>query len=224
MRSRRVAASPVVVVALAGLLAAALAVASGAATPLDQYAVDHLMPGLYPYVDGATRLAFAHGIPAAAWNPNRIVNRVADAVVLPATPVPATALALVALALARRRLHAARWAAAYALVLVAEIVGKSVVHRSALYTVAAYGTQHIWKFDSSFPSGEAARATFLAGLLIAAWPMLAAPAGAWALSVAVLLVAAGTHTPTDVAGGLCLGVAAVTWCREPGRRIRSRIA
>lgn len=221
---RRPLAVPVAVAALVALLALAIVVASGAATPVDQFAVDHLMPGLYPYVGGANGLAFAHGFPGTAWNPNRIVNRIADAVVLPATPVPATALVVVALALAWRRVRALRWAVAYALVVLAEIVGKSIVHRAALYTIAAYGTQHLWKFDSSFPSGEAARAAFLAGLVLTAWPRIGVVACIWAIAVAVLLVAAGTHTPSDVAGGVCLGVAAVACCRAPRVILRSRVA
>jgi membrane-associated phospholipid phosphatase len=117
-----------------------------------------------------------------------------------------------------------RWAVAYALVVAAEVVGKSIVHRAPLYTVAAYGTQHVWKFDSSFPSGEAARATLLAGLVMTAWPRAGLPAGVWAIAVDVLLVAAGTHTPFDVAGGLCLGIAAVVYCRSRGVALRSRTA
>lgn len=209
--------------AVVGFLLVGAAVVAGLAGPLDQYAVDHLMPGLYPYV-GGDRLAFANGFPAVGWNPNRIVNRVGDWVTLPATPVPATAIFVSVLLIRRRRLRIGRWVIAYALVVAAEIAGKTFVHRAPLHTVAAYGSVHIAKFDSSFPSGEAALATFVAGLVLTAWPRLTVPAAAWAVAVWVVLVAAGTHTPSDVAGGVCLGVAAAAGCRAAGGGLRSRPA
>jgi membrane-associated phospholipid phosphatase len=201
-------ASSVAFCALAAL------VSSGRLTGFDQLAVRHLMPGLYPY--------FAHGavpgidVPiSSANNPGRIVNRVADAVMLPAGAILSSAL-FVLVALARRSAPAATvcWLAAYAAGNAIELLGKTLLRRPALVTPPEWGSAHVWKFDSSFPSGHTIRALLLASLVAASSRRLRPLAAAWAAAVTVLLVAAGTHTPSDVLGGVLVCVALVSLCRE----------
>lgn len=210
----------------------ALLVATGACTRIDQYAVDHLMLGLYPYVAG---IHWAGGVPmagrlaaplASSMNPNRIVNRIADAAYIPAGGVIATALVgLAALAAAARRrpvVEIACWLAAYVVGNLLELVGKWTITRPALHTTPAYGSLQVWKFDTSFPSGHTIRACILAAFVAWAVPYLRAPAAIWAAAVVVLLVLAGTHTPTDVIGGLLAALALVLFSREVGARLAAR--
>lgn len=202
-------------------------VVSGRLTGVDQYAVRHLMPGLYPY--------FAHGVLGSTvpftspGNPHRIVNRVADWVTAPADVGDATILfagvALGAAALRRRSPAAtACWLGAYALGNVVELVGKTALERPPLYTTPEWGSAQLWKFDASFPSGHATRALLLAALVAATVPRLRAPAAVWACAVLVLLELAGTHTPTDVVGGILVAAALVLCCREAEARLHHRSA
>jgi hypothetical protein len=211
---RRRLAVPLPALLLGAFLVLAVLVAAGATTGLDQYAVDHLMPGLYPYVTDR----FDPGgvfLQPDPLNPNRIVNRIADAVVRPATIEIVTPLVIVVLLTAKRlRSVRLRWAAVFATLVAVELVGKHLIHRPPLHTTAAYGSAHVWKFDSSFPSGETERAVFLAALLAAAWPRVRLLPLLWAAAVVLLLVAAGTHTPTDIAGGVLVSLGLVLLCRQ----------
>jgi membrane-associated phospholipid phosphatase len=203
---------------LAGFVTVALLVASGGTSSVDQFSVDHLMLGLYPYVDdgmrwsavGAQRAGWLSGPISSATNPDRIVNRIADVAYIPASGFVASALVflLIVVALFRgQRIAAACWAAAYAAGNGFEIIGKELIERPQLYVTAQYGSVPIWKFDTSFPSGHTIRAILLAALVAWMFPTLRTLAAAWAAIVVVLLVVAGTHTPTDVAGGLLVAVA-----------------
>ena len=185
-------------------------VATGVCTPLDQYATHHLMLGLYPYVGGGSALTVgAHtmlGPISSSTNPGRIVNRIADTAYIPAGVVVASLLvcacAAVALMCGRRIADVAGWIAAYVAGNSLELIGKVLVARPALHTTALYGSVHVRKFDTSFPSGHAIRAVLLAAFVSWAVGPLRPVAVAWASVVVVLLVLAGTHTPTDVLGGL----------------------
>jgi membrane-associated phospholipid phosphatase len=198
---RRVAV-PLPALLLGAFFVLAILVAAGATTGLDQYAVDHLMPGLYPYVTHRFDSSGALLQPDPL-NPNRIVNRISDTVVRPATVEIVTPIVVCVLLTAKRPRGARlRWAAVFAALIAVELVGKHLIHRPPLHTTAAYGSAHVWKFDASFPSGETERAVFLAALLATAWPRVMLVPLLWAAAVLLLLVAAGTHTPTDVLGGL----------------------
>lgn len=186
---------------LLAFAALAALVATGAADPVDRYAVRHLMPGLS----------------ASAWNTNRIVNRASDLLTRPARLDGALVLFGAALFTARRRVSVGPWAAAFVCGLGFELLGKALIHRPRLTTSATSGSLPLPKFDGSFPSGHAFRAVLLAVLLAAAFPKLRPLVGAWLAAVLILLVAAGTHTPSDVAGGVVLASALALLCNRSVR-------
>jgi membrane-associated phospholipid phosphatase len=169
----------------------------------DQWAVDHLMPG--------ANLSGSENGPLEALVPLLHVNWsngwaiAANIVTLPA----AFLIALVLTALVSRRL---------ALVLLAavavEVLCKSLLNGPALYD----GALHVKAFDSSFPSGHTLRIVILAG----AYPR--AITLAWAVAGIVLLELAGWHTPTDIAGGIVLGLLALLGARAAGALGARRLA
>ena len=193
----------------AAVLAAAYAtlavlVAAGALTRVDQWGVDHLMPGAHFH---AARHGLAAGIVpllGAHWHGGLAIA--ANIVTLPASF--AISLALVAW---RSRLLAAALLAAVAV----EVVCKELLTRPALYD----GSFHIGTFDSSFPSGHTLRTVIVAAAL---WPVLRLWAAAWAVASVVLLQLAGWHTPTDVAGGLVLALLALLCAGGAGALGRRR--
>lgn len=196
-------------------------VASGHLSRVDQYAVDHLMPGLYPYVVGHDGgfVIWGHSIVS---NPNRIVNRVADAVTAPAAAVPASLLVAAALGidvLVRRHVRTALvFGTGYALGNLAELMGKVLLVRPPLHVATSVAALPIWKFDASFPSGHAIRALLVVVILGLVWPPLRTLGFVWLAAVAALLELAGTHTPTDILGGLLLAGALALLCVEAARQ------
>ena len=90
-----------------------------------------------------------------------------------------------------------------------EVVCKELITRPALHR----GALHVAAFDSSFPSGHTLRAILVAA---AVWPVLRGVAVAWAAASIVLLQLAGWHTPTDIAGGVVLGLLALLGARGAG--------
>jgi membrane-associated phospholipid phosphatase len=182
---------------------AALAVlfAVGAFRGVDQWAVDHLMPGSEfrsgdsGLFDALVPLLHSH------WDNGYAIA--ANLVTLPASFVISFALA----ALLSRRLAVALVAA-----VAVELLCKTVVAGPALF----HGASHIVAFDSSFPSGHTLRTVILAGAVALRWPQLRALAAAWAVAGIVLLELAGWHTPTDIAGGVVLGLLGLLGARAAG--------
>jgi membrane-associated phospholipid phosphatase len=181
--------------ALAGLVAA------GALTGVDQWAVDHLMPGGTFENEGGGILAALIPLYRTHWDNGWSVA--ANVVTLPASFV--IALALVAW---RSRVLALLLVAGTAV----ETVCKETLDRPALYD----GAHHITGFDSSFPSGHALRTVLVAAAFARPWT------AAWAVASVVLLQLAGWHTPTDIAGGLLLGGLALLGARGAARALRAR--
>ena len=187
--------------ALAGLVAA------GALTGVDQWAVDHLMPGARfrpggapPLSDGLVPLRHAHwdGALAAA----------ADLVTLPASFLVALAIT----AWRSRVLAVALLAAVGVEVLCKEVIVRPALHRGAL---------HVAAFDSSYPSGHALRTVLVAAAL---WPLVRWAAVPWAAASFVLLEVAGWHTPSDIVGGVLLGALALLGARAAGALRARRLA
>jgi hypothetical protein len=186
--------------ALAGAFAAlAGLVAAGTFTRLDQWAVDHAMPGASFHqakeaiLDGLVPLL--HSRWGSGW-----------AIAANIVTLPASFLVALALALAYSRLLAAVLVAGVAV----EVVCKELLERPALY----HGSLHISTFDSSFPSGHALRTVIVAGAVAWTWPRATAAAAVWAAVSVVLLLLAGWHTPSDLAGGVVLGLLALLVVRR----------
>jgi membrane-associated phospholipid phosphatase len=182
-------------VALAALFAV------GTFRRVDQWAVDELMPGGR---FGAREPGFLDSVVPllhSGWGSGWSVA--ANIVTLPAGLLVSVAIA----ALLSRRL---------ALVLLAAVAiegfSKAALRGPALY----HGGVHVAAFDSSFPSGHTLRAVILGGAVAMIWPRLRAPAVAWTVAAIALLLLAGWHTPTDIAGGVALGLLALLCARAPG--------
>lgn len=190
--------------ALAGLVAA------GTFTGLDQWAVDHAMPGAHFHAQQdsviQSLVPFAEPHARAGWG--LAVNLVT---------LPAGAVVSLAILVALRDWILAAVCIAADLV---ELLCKHVLTRPAL----GAGRFHIAPFDSSFPSGHALRTVIVAGAVAALWPRGRPPVAVWACASIALLLLAGWHTPTDLAGGLLLGALALLGARGAGalraRRLR----
>lgn len=177
--------------------ALAVLVAVGAFTRIDQWAVDHLMPGAnfhHPQtglLDGLVPLLHSR------WDSPYDVA--ANIVTLPAVFLFSLAIAFAS----SRRLAIALVAAVAVEVLCKELLTRPALHNGSFAT-----------FDSSFPSGHALRTVIVAGAIASAWPRAGRVAAAWAIGAIVLLLLAGWHTPTDLAGGVLLGGLALLGARR----------
>ena len=195
----------------AALLAIAFAtlaalVGAGLLTRFDQWGVDHLMPGADFRAGEPTFAESLVPLLGAHWD--TWLGGVADIVTL-----PASFLISVAIVAWRSRVLALALIAAVAV----EAVCKELIERPGLYDDAF----HIAALDSSFPSGHTLRAVIVAA---AVWPALRGWAIAWAVASIVLLQLAGWHTPTDILGGVLLGLLALLGARGAGALRARRLA
>lgn len=182
------------VAALALFAALAGLVAADSVTGIDQWAVNHAMPGVRAHGHKPTL--------AEALVPFLHTNFSALDVATNAVTAPASVLvSLLVLLGLRRRIWIAAWLAGT----IVEEVGKTLLTRPALYSHGA----HVVGFDSSYPSGHTIRTIVLAAAVASTWPGARRVAAAWAVAAVVLLEVDGWHTPSDVAGGLLLAVAAL---------------
>jgi len=200
----------------AALLACAFAalaalVAAGSLTQVDQWAVDHLMPGASLRHANAGLIEGLVPLLHSRWGS-------AYAIAANIVTLPASFLISLAIVVACSRILGAALAAAVAV----EVLCKEVLTRPALYD----GSFHVAVFDSSFPSGHALRTVIVAASVAWRWPRVRSFAIAWAIASIVLLQLAGWHTPTDLAGGVVLGALALLGARAAralgGRRLAAR--
>jgi len=175
----------------AAFAALAAVVGAGLCTGIDQWAVDHMMPGGSFGTSEPTLLEALVPLYGAQWDDP--LSIAADLVTLPA----AFLLSLLIVTLRSRPLGVALLVAVAIEVLCKEVVVRPPLHDGAL---------HIVPFDSSFPSGHSLRTVLLAAALR---PVLGLWVVAWAVASLALLLLAGWHTPTDIAGGVLLGAVAV---------------
>ena len=192
----------------AALLACALAalaalVAAGTFTRVDQWAVDHLMPGANFHNGEGSLLEGLVPLLHSNWSSAYAIA--ANIVTLPASFLISLAIAFVC----SRALGAALVAA-----VAVEALCKELLTRPALYD----GSFHIAAFDSSFPSGHALRTVIVAAAVGWRWPRTRHIALAWAIGSLVLIQLAGWHTPTDIAGGVLLAALALLGAGALGRR------
>jgi membrane-associated phospholipid phosphatase len=167
--------------------ALAVLVSTGACTGLDQWAVDRLMPGA---VFTSTEAGLAEAlIPLYHTQWDNAYSVAANVVTLPASFV-------VSLVLVGRRSR--RLAVLLVAATAVETLCKHVLTRPELDA-----GMHITAFDASFPSGHTIRTVIVAGAF--AHPLTAL----WAVCAIVLLQLAGWHTPTDILGGVLLGLLAL---------------
>jgi membrane-associated phospholipid phosphatase len=179
--------------------ALAVLVAAGAFTRLDQWAVDHLMPGAsFHHRQGGLLEALVPLLHSRWDSPFSVAVNVVT--------LPASFLVALAIAFACSRVFAIALVAAVAV----EVLCKEALARPALHD----GSFHIASFDSSFPSGHALRTVIVAVAIASIRPRAGRFAAAWAIASIVLLLLAGWHTPTDLAGGLLLGALALLGARR----------
>jgi len=197
-------------------------VATGALNGLDQWSVDHLMPGL---TDGSRKPSLAAAaVPLRQTSWATGLDVVANVVTLPAQALVGSALAGVCcLALWRRdrRREAFVWGGAWLVGNAVEVLCKLTLARPLLH---AHGYALV-AFQSSFPSGHTLRSVLLAAAVATVWPFTRHWVAAWAASSLVLLELDGFHVPTDIAGGLLLalllGICLPVWAaRRAGGRTR----
>lgn len=187
---------------LAGAFAAlAVAVAAGAFTRVDQWAIDHLTPG--GSFHHAKNSLLDGLVPLLHSNLDSGYSIAVNIVTLPASFLIALAIVVAC----SRGLGVALVAAVGV-----EVVCKEVLTKPALYD----GSFHIAAFDSSFPSGHALRTVIVAAAVAWRWPRARMFAIAWAIASIVLLQLAGWHTPTDLAGGVVLAALALLGARGAG--------
>lgn len=177
---------------------------AGAFTHVDRFAVHHLMPwpqfGRHHLIRIGTLFkpetrSTLGGTLVALWT-------------FPASPFVSGLIVLFCSWRLKSVVPLAIWVAAN----VIELAGKLIVSRPY---VGEPG------FAGSFPSGHTVRAFVTAAVVTWTWRRARIPAFAWAVGVAVALVAIGDHVPTDVAGGFLLAVALIA-SRTPIRASGSR--
>jgi membrane-associated phospholipid phosphatase len=192
----------------------AVLVASGALNGLDQWSVDHLMPGLGQGGSKPSLVEAAVPLLRASWS--TALDVVANVVTLPAQALVASALAAVCcLAVWRRgrRRSALAWGVAWVAGNAVEVLCKSTLSRPLLH---AHGHALV-AFESSFPSGHTLRSVLLAGVVATVWPFARRWVAAWAAASLVLLELAGFHVPSDIAGGLLLALLLISIVRRSAR-------
>jgi membrane-associated phospholipid phosphatase len=179
--------------------ALAVLVAVGAFTRVDQWSIDHVMPGAsFHHVQGGLLDGLVPLLHSRWGSPFAVAVNIVT--------LPASFLVALAIAFACSR--------AFGIVLVAavavEVLCKELLVRPALH----HGSYHIASFDSSFPSGHALRTVIVAGAIASTRPHAGRVAAAWAIASIVLLLLAGWHTPTDLAGGVLLAGLALLGARR----------
>jgi membrane-associated phospholipid phosphatase len=170
--------------------ALAVLVATGALNGIDQWAVEHVMPGVDPRGGEPSLVEAAVPLLGATWDTT--LHVVTNLVTVPAQGFVSLAILLA--------LRDRRWLAAWLVCNAIELLCKHVIVRPPLYEDGV----HLLGFDSAFPSGHTLRGLIVAVALASAWPRLRWLWAAWAAATLALLVVAGHHVPFDVVGGIVL--------------------
>jgi membrane-associated phospholipid phosphatase len=191
--------------------------ATGALNGIDQWSVDHLMPGLGDRSERPSLVEAVVPLLGATWATG--LDVVANLVTLPAQALVASALlGVCCLALWRRggRRGAFAWGCVWIVGNLVEVLCKSTLERPLLH---AHGRALV-AFQSSYPSGHTLRSVLLAAAVAAVWPLARPWVAAWAAASLVLLEIGGFHVPSDIAGGSLLALLLILFVRgaDRGRR------
>jgi membrane-associated phospholipid phosphatase len=196
----------------------ALAVAAGAVDAVDSYSVHHLMPWFTLNQHGTSFLGSLLSYHGRQFHATLGLR-------LPAGIMVSSALmVLVCAVLWRRgdRKAALLWLGGFVAANAVVVLCKAVIQRPDLYVSLDGVPYHEGGFDNSFPSGHALRAGILVATAVYTWPMLSWLALPWLAAVVLTLELNGSHTPSDILGGLLLactiGTAALAlrgWTRKP---------
>jgi membrane-associated phospholipid phosphatase len=201
--------------ALAAAFAAlAVLVATGALNGIDQWAVDHLMPGRPGIQPESTLTEAVVPLLHASWSP--ALDVVGNIVTLPAQVVISSVIATACCLLLRRRDRrraAIAWGSAWIFGNAVEVLCKSTLDRPLLHA----GGIALTGLRSSYPSGHTLRAVLLAAIVTAVWPAARRWVVVWAAATLVLLELDGFHVPSDIAGGLLLAVLLILFARDASR-------
>jgi membrane-associated phospholipid phosphatase len=203
----------------AALAAFTAIVVGGAMQGVDNWAVNHVMPGLNPFARHA--VVSRTGL----WRPFPLDSewweKVLDTYLYPASfLISALIVTGSCLILARRgeRVPAVVWFGAWVAANAAELAGKTGLERPDLHWTNGRETIPLYSFDSSYPSGHTTRAVVLAAIVAYVFPRLRESAAAWLVLVPFALVIAGDHTISDVVGGVFLGLLLVLAAHAMMRR------
>src|SRR4051812_35827138 len=196
--------------AIAFAALAVLVAHGGAVHRIDAWAVHHAMPGLDPSSRapsvGGSLIPLRH---ASVDDRSSRIRLVTNLWTFPASAgVSALLFAAAAAFLLRRgdRTATLVWSGLWIAGNAIEVLGKSVIERPPLFAFDHGMPVHLPGFDNSYPSGHTLRSVLLAGLVAALWPHRRRLAFAWAAVALPLLLVAGFHTPSDIAGGALLAV------------------
>jgi membrane-associated phospholipid phosphatase len=192
---------------LAALVIVTIAVALGAFTRLDQYAIDHFMPWLVPKDNSGDG---GHG---GLWQPFRLHTttglKLLDLVTYPCSVLVSGLVIVVAAVILWPRLGplaalapAAAWLVGNAL----EVLLKGTIVRPAVYGSAGAVRLHVVTYDDSFASGHMMRGLIVAWTLTLLWRQASPWVWIWAAAVGPILVLISAHTPSDVIGGAIVGL------------------
>lgn len=174
-------------VAFAAFIGLAAAVNARWLHSVDRFGRQHLQP-----------LAGGHGHPD--------LRELTQVMLVPAAPSVATLLILWLACVAYRRAGwtaALIWPAAMTAGFAAELLCKALVRQDA---------DHSWRLlrvsiDSSYPSGHMLRMVLLVFAIAWLWPQARALVAPVVVLASLTLTANGWHSPTDVVGGLAIGLA-----------------
>jgi len=201
---------PRIALLLVGFAVLVVLVEAGAFTRVDQFSLDHLMPTLQTghtpvgtVADGLYRPFSPETLPL--W-------QAVDVWTYPCSVlISGLVMAIVSVVSWRRsRLESglailAAWVVGNAV----ELAGKALIRRPALYGTAHGLRIHIGGFDNSFPSGHMIRGMLVVAAVASLWPGARRWLLAWFAPVGPFLVLSSAHTPSDVLGGLLMGMALV---------------
>lgn len=176
---------------LLSYLALTALVVAGVFDGIDRWAIDHAMPGKGPAENEPSLAEAVVPLLGAHWD--NAWSIAANVVSLPGSF--AISLALVAW---RSRVLAVALVAAT----VVEVICKETIDRPGLGS-----------FSDSFPSGHTLRSVILAFAFARPWAV------AWAAASIALIQLAGWHVPTDIAGGVLLGLLGGAAAALRGRRL-----